>query len=241
MENSDFSSKKQKWKKFHFQPKRYFSGEFFFPKSDHFFTKINCSVKSKTFIQKQFWQKIFDPLYLQSAGGAINKQTKTTLTLISYMPDKINYSFTLPWSLLNLICVGWFKKNKGYLWFVFCSYETGSPFYLLFVYSSDWHLEFNLIWKKYTYICFLHMEKLNKCADLSCDIFLLLMEWWVSWGAGWDLRLRPTPCVWLHNSVPTRGYPCRHWHQMHSLWQIVMKYTTGWKYLESPAVWKELG
>lgn len=159
------------------------------------------------------------------------------------MPNKINYSFTLPWSLLNLICVGWSKKKIKVISGLYSvAMKLDHLFYLLFIYCGDWHLEFNLIWKKKkgNVICFLHMGKLNKCADLSYDIFLPLMEWWVSWGAGWDLKLSPTPCVWLHNLVPTRGYPCRHWHQMHSLRQIVMNYPAGWKYLESPAVWKEL-
>jgi len=113
----------------------FFRGNFF-PGVIIFSPKQIALSKAKLSSKNNFGRK-FSTYHIYNTGGAINKQTKTTFTLISYMPDKIKYSFTLHLSLLNLSCVGWFKKSKGYLWFVFCSYETGSPFYLLSVYSGD--------------------------------------------------------------------------------------------------------
>lgn len=72
-------------------------------------------------------------------------------------------------------------------------------------------------------ICFLHGAKLNNLSiDLSYDISPLLMEQWVSWGAG-----RLDVVSHAMGMATQVGASHGHWHQMHSLGQDVKKYTAG--------------
>jgi len=86
------------------------------------------------------------------------------------------------------------------------------------------------------------MEKLNN-PSVQMSSMIPYHYWWSGGFPGQqeaDLKLYPTPRGWRQNLVPIRGYPCRHWHQMHWVCQVVTKYTARWKYLESLAVLKEL-